>query len=228
MSHTSALPRVLVINPNCSQPCSGGIDAAIAPFRLPGGPTLDVVTLAEGPPGIYSWQDWHSVVGPLCALVRRVPADAYMVACASDPGIEAVRMATDRPVLGVFRSAVAAAVARGERFGVIALVDASKARHLAALRAMGLESRLAAEIALNVRIETLLDEQAARARLIGTARLLVEAGAHSVILGCTGMAHHRSWIEDAVGVAVIEPCQAAAAQALGLLLPAMLPMTTTA
>ena len=65
--------------------------------------------------------------------------------------------ATTRPVFGVFRSAVAAAVARAERFGVIAIVDASKARHLAALRAMGLEARLAAEVALNVTMETLLE-----------------------------------------------------------------------
>ncbi len=90
------------------------------------------------------------MVDPLCRLVEQTPVDAYISPCASDPGIEAVRSVTTRPVFGVFRSAVAAAVARTERFGVIAIVDASKARHLAALRAMGLEDRLAAEVALNV------------------------------------------------------------------------------
>ena len=90
------------------------------------------------------------VVEPLCRLIEREPADVYVIACASDPGIEAARATTRRPVFGVFRGAVAAAVTRGERFGVIAIVDASKARHLAALRAMGLEDRLAAEAALNV------------------------------------------------------------------------------
>ena len=118
---------------------------------------FDVVTLREGPPAIYDWRDWHSVVEPLCRLIEREPADAYVIACASDPGIEAARATTTRPVFGVFRSAVAVAVARAERFGVIAIVDASKARHLAALRAMGLESRLAAEVALNVTMETLLE-----------------------------------------------------------------------
>jgi hypothetical protein len=38
--------------------------------------------------------------------------------------------------------------------GVAAIVDASKARRLAALQAMGLEGRLAADVALNVTIET--------------------------------------------------------------------------
>src|SRR5579875_2557660 len=151
------MPRVLFINPNSTQACSEGIGAAIARFRFPGGPALDVATLAEGPPAIYSWRDWHAVADPLCRLVEREPAAAYVIACASDPGIEAVRAATARPVLGIFRCAVAAALARAERFGVVALVDASKARHMLALRAMGAEARLAGEVALNVAMETLLD-----------------------------------------------------------------------
>jgi allantoin racemase len=204
------MARILVVNPNSSAACSAGISAALAPFRLPGGPTFEVATLAEGPPAIYDWRDWHGVVKPLCCLIESETADAYVIACASDPGIEAARAATTRPVFGVFRSAVAVAVARAERFGVIAIVDASKARHLAALRAMGLEGRLAAEVALNVTMETLLEPQAARARLITAARACAASGAGTVILGCTGMAHPRAAVEDAAGVPVIEPCQAAA------------------
>ncbi len=161
------------------------------------------------------------MVEPLCRLIEREPADAYVIACASDPGIEAARTTTTRPVFGVFRSAVAVAVARAERFGVIAIVDASKARHLAALRAMGLEGRLAAEVALNVTMETLLEPQAARARLIAAARACAASGAGTIILGCTGMAHHRAAIEDAVGVPVIEPCQAAAGIALAAIQPSV-------
>jgi allantoin racemase len=209
------MARILVINPNSSADCSAGIDAAIAPFRYPGGPQLEVATLAQGPPAIYSWRDWHGVVEPLCQLIARQPADAYVIACASDPGIEAARAVTDRPMIGIFRSAVAAAVARAERFGVIAIVDASKARHLLALRAMGLADRLAAEVALNVTMETLLDPDLARARLIAAGRELAAAGAGAVVLGCTGMAHHRAAITEAVGLPVIEPCQAGALMAVG-------------
>jgi Asp/Glu/hydantoin racemase len=213
------MARILVINPNSSAACSAGIADALAPFRLPGGPLFEVATLAEGPPAIYDWRDWHGVVDPLCRLIEREPAAAYVIACASDPGIEAARATTQQPVFGVFRCAVAAAVARAERFGVIAIVEASKARHLAALRAMGLEGRLATEIALNVTMEALLQPDAARARLIAAARACVAAGADTVILGCTGMAHHRAAVEDAAGVAVIEPCQAAAGIALSAIQP---------
>src|SRR3954463_10866464 len=202
------MPRVLVINPNCSQTCTSGIDEAIAHYRWPDGPAIDVVRLGGGPAAILSWRDWHAVVAPLCDRVERDAADAYVIACASDPGIEAVRSVTPQPVFGVFRSAVAAAVARAERFGIIAIIEASKARHLAALRAMGLEDRLAAEIALNVTMETLLDPDLARSRLIQAGKALAEAGAGSVIRGCTGMAHHREALATAIGLPVIEPCQA--------------------
>jgi Asp/Glu/hydantoin racemase len=98
---------------------------------------------------------------------------------------------------------------------VIAIVEASKARHLLALRAMGLADRLAAEVALNVTMETLLDPDLARTRLIAAARELAEAGAGAVVLGCTGMAHHRAAITQAVGLPVIEPCQAGVLTAIG-------------
>jgi Asp/Glu/hydantoin racemase len=209
------MARILVINPNRSEACTAGISAAVAPLRFAGGPVLDVVTMKEGPPAIYTWRDWHAVVEPMCRMVEVSDADAFVVACASDPGIEAVRTATARPVFGIFRSAVAAAVARAERFGVIAIVEASKARHRAALRALGLQDRLAGEIALNVSMETLLDPAAARSALIGAGRELAALGAETIILGCTGMAHHRLAVEGAVGLPVIEPAAAAAALAIG-------------
>lgn len=208
------MARILVINPNRSAVCGAGIEAAIAPLRRPGLPALDVVSLPEGPEAIYSWRDWHRAVEPICRCIERERADTYVIACASDPGIEAARAITTRPVLGVFRSAVASAITRAERFGVVAIVEASKGRHLAALRAMGLESRLAAEVALNVTMDTLLDPNAARTALIVAARVCVRDGAQAVILGCTGMAHHRAVVEAEVGVPVIEPCQAAAALAI--------------
>lgn len=214
-----ARARILLLNPNSSAACSAGIDAAIAGFRTPAGPAIEVATVAEGPPGIYSWQDWYQAVPPLCRAVAARPADAYLIACASDPGLEAVREVTARPVLGVFRCAVAAALLRAERFGVIALVDASIARHALALRAIGAEGRLAAEIAMNTSIEALLDPHATRAALLATGERLVARGAGAVILGCTGMAGHRVALEQALGVPVIEPCQAAVAQALGIVVP---------
>lgn len=206
--------RILVINPNSSESCTRGIAESLAEFALPGRPPFEVVSLPGGPPAIASWRDWYGVAEPLCRMVEAEPAAAYIIACVSDPGLEAVRSVTRRPVFGPFRAAVAAALARAERFGVIAFVEASKARQRRALQAMGAEQRLAASIALNLPMEVLTDPQAARGALCDTARALVAEGAEAVILGCAGMAGHRAAVEDAAGVPVIEPCQAAAVQAL--------------
>ena len=46
--------RILVINPNSTQAVTDGIDRALQPLRLAGGPLFECVTLREGPPGIQS------------------------------------------------------------------------------------------------------------------------------------------------------------------------------
>jgi allantoin racemase len=91
------MARILTNDPNSSEACSGGLSRALEPFRFAGGPVFDVVTLIEGPPAIYTWRDWHSGVEPTCRLVERSDANEYVVACASDPGIEAMRTATSPP-----------------------------------------------------------------------------------------------------------------------------------
>lgn len=212
--------RILFINPNSNARCGAGIAAALAPFRAEGFPALDVVSLPDGPPAIVTWSDWHAAAGPILAAIRREDnrTDLFAIACASDPALPAAREATPKPVIGIFAAAVAQALTLAERFGVIALASASIERHALALRQMGTEARLAAEIAMNVDMDTLLDPQATRTAMQRTARQLVERGAQTVILGCAGMAHHRAAVEDAAGVPVVEPCQAAAGTALSILL----------
>jgi Asp/Glu/hydantoin racemase len=206
--------RILVINPNSSVSCTDGIAAAVAPFAAPGLPRIEVVRLEEGPPAIVTWRDWYAVAEPLCRRIEREPALAYVIGCVSDPGVEAARLATDRPVLGMLRSAIAAALARAERLGIIGFMETSRPRQRRVLQAMGVEDRLAGFEPLNIPMEQLTDPVAPRARLAQAARALVAQGAEVVVLGCAGMASHVRAAEDAAGVPVIEPCQAAAAQAL--------------
>lgn len=201
--------RILFINPNASAACTAGIADAIAPF----GPGMAVAALPDGPPAIASWRDWFAVAEPLCRFVETHAADAYVIACVSDPGFEAVRQATARPVFGLFRCAVAAAVARAGRFGVIGFTAASEARHRQVLRAMGLESRLAAWMPLDLPMDVLTDPFAPQPRIAATARALREGGAEAIILGCAGLAGHAALVAAESGLPVIEPCRAAAALA---------------
>lgn len=206
--------RILVVNPNSSAACTSGIAAALAGFAAPGLPRFEVISLPGGPPAIVTWRDWSAVAEPLCELVGREAAAAYIIACVSDPGVDAIRTVTRAPVFGPLRSAIAAALARADRFGIIAFADPSVARQRRAMAAMGVEARLSGHIPLNLPMAVLTDPVAPRAALIAAARRIAEGGAEAVILGCAGMAGHRAAVEAACGIPVIEPCQAAAVLAI--------------
>src|SRR3712207_2539194 len=134
--------RALVVHPNSSLSCTEGIAAALRPLASPA-VRFDVVRLAEGPPAVAGWGDWFADAEPLRRTVLREEASAYVIACASDPGLDAAREATSRPVLGMMRCAVASALARSaERFGIIGFADASLPRQRRVLQAMGVEARL--------------------------------------------------------------------------------------
>src|SRR5690242_19648225 len=81
--------RILVINPNSTVAVTRGIDQALEPLRMPGGPALECMTLAEGPPGIETQQHVDSVVAPMLRLVREKESQyaAFVIACYSDPGL---------------------------------------------------------------------------------------------------------------------------------------------
>ena len=94
---------ILVINPNSTEAVTQGIDEACAPLRIPGGPAIECVTLAEGPPGVETQRHADSVVAPLIHLVAEREKDhaAFVIACYSDPGIHSVRDLTKKPVRGI-------------------------------------------------------------------------------------------------------------------------------
>lgn len=216
--------RILIINPNSSRSCTEGIADAVAPFAGPGIPRIDVTRLEHGPPAIVTWRDWFGVAEPLCRRVEEEAADAYVIGCVSDPGLEAVRSVTDKPVLGMFRCAVAAALTRAERFGIIGFTQKSLPRQRRALQSMGVEDRMAGWIPLDLPMEVLTDPVAPQGRIAAAARQLAEQGAEVIILGCAGMAGHVGVAMEASRLPVIEPCQAGATAAILAVIGARMPV----
>src|SRR5258705_8343051 len=146
-------PRIRVINPNSNEAVTRGIDDAIAPLRFADGPEIICSTLAEGPFGVETQQHVESVALPLRRLVESDnQSDAFVIACYSDPGLQLCREGTTRPVFGIAECGVLTALARAERFGVIAIRQRSIGRHLRYLRQMGLVERLAGERPLEMSV----------------------------------------------------------------------------
>ncbi len=208
---------ILVINPNSTVAVTEDIDRALAPLRFQGGPEIECLTLAEGPPGIETQEHVDSVVAP---IRRRVAAEdgraaAFVIACFSDPGVTEAREATAKPVFGIAECGLMSAMARAGRVGVIAILEASVARHRRFYAARGIEARIAGELPLNLGVLELAEEKVAFARMteVGT-RLRDELRAEVLVLGCAGMARYRARLEEALGVPVIDPTQAAVAMAI--------------
>lgn len=208
---------IYVINPNSTEAVTCGIDAACAPMRLAGGPKIECLTLKEGPPGIQTQRDVDGVIQPLCRRIAELDANAaaFVIACFSDPGLHSARETTKKPVLGIMECGILTALTLGQRFGVIAILQTSIPRHLRMIGAMGISDRLANERAVGLPVVELADESKTLGRMIDVASALRDDGANSVVMGCAGMAQYRDRVEQAAGIPVVEPTQAAVAMAVG-------------
>ena len=215
---------ILVINPNSNPVVTAGLDAALATLRFAEGPSIRCATLAEGPFGIESQKDVEQVTLPLRRMVRQDnAANAFVIACFSDPGLHVCREAARRPVFGINECGVLTALARDDRFGIIAIAAKSVARHRRYLRQMGLADRLVGERPLEMSVAETASGEGTLARMEAIGRELVEQdGADVIVMGCAGMARHRRPLEEALGVPVIDPTQAAVAMAIGAVQAQML------
>jgi Asp/Glu/hydantoin racemase len=210
--------RILVINPNSTEAVTRGIDEAVEPLRIPGGPAIDCVTLKEGPPGIETQQHVDGVVSPLLSLIQKNEKQyaAFVIACYSDPGLHSVREATTKPVLGISECGILTALTLGHRFGVIAILRQAIPRHLRYVGALGVTERLAGELPVDIPVVELSNEKKTFGRMVEVGKALREQhGADVVVMGCAGMARYRKPLQDEIGIPVVEPTQAAVAMAIG-------------
>jgi allantoin racemase len=209
--------RILVINPNSNEAVTEGLREALTGFANPNGPRIECVTLAEGPFGVETQEHVESVALPLRRLVEADnESAAFVIACYSDPGLHVCREGTARPVFGIAECGVLTALARADSFGVIAIKSRSIPRHYRYMRQMGLTDRLVGERALEMSVAETASGDGTLARMIEVGRALKEQdGARTIVMGCAGMARHRKPLEDALGIPVIDPTQAAVAMAIG-------------
>ena len=219
----SEVAVIRVINPNSNQAVTDAIATGVQNFAVPGKIEIHCETLESGPFGIQTQRDIEQVVIPVVDRMKAREADAFVLACYSDPGLALARDELDVPVFGVMESAVHQAAVLGTKFGVIALSEAAIGRHIRALTSMQMIDRLAAERSLGVSVAESAGEEVFDAMLQTGRSLRDKDGAEVLILGCAGMARHRGPLAEALGIPVIDPSQAAVGDALAFLLPNQTP-----
>lgn len=211
------MAKVLVINPNSSQSVTLSMQDCLAEIKLRTGHQIVCIELAKSPPGIESDAHVAEVVPHILEAVAQSDADAFVIACFSDPGIEVVRAATSRPVFGIAESAYLTALGLGAKFGIISMGPSSIGRHLHYLKALHLEKRLAGDRAIHMSVPQLMASNVTEG-LAETGRKLREKdGADVVILGCAGLGLYRERLQAHLRAPVVDPVQAGTLSAINAL-----------
>ena len=201
--------RILVINPNTSESMTEHIRQELEKIKRPD-TELTVLNPEHGPVSIESAYDEALAGPPTLELVRQGNEEGYdaiVLACFSDPSLDAAREISDIPVIGIEEATMHIAAMLGHKFSVTtAFSNRVPTRELHA-RLRGVESAYASTLVMNMSV---LDMDAhpeeAKVRIRDLARKAVEQdGAEVIILGCAGLAGYAEDVERELGVVVLDP-----------------------
>ncbi|MBT0772752.1 aspartate/glutamate racemase family protein [Kineosporia sp. J2-2] len=207
------MPHVVVINPTSSAEITAGIQASLDQTAQLWGVTATAVTSYGGPRVIESDDDARVALNPMLATAGQHRADAYVVGCFSDVGVDELRAAAPVPVIGIAEAALLSAMAHSRRIGVVSTLPMATFRHELYWARLGVSGRVVADLAIGRGSLDLNGRDAANAVLTAARELTGRRGAEAVILGSAGLAHLRDPLADELGVPVIEPCAAGLAMA---------------
>ncbi len=189
------------------------MEACLGPVRAVSRHQIKCIELPKSPPGIETDDHVAEVIPHIIEAVSNSSADAFVLACFSDPGIAKVRKAIDKPIFGIAESAYLAALGLGSRFGIISLGQSSINRHLRYLKALEIDRRLAGDRSIDKTVVELMAGNVVEIVSRTGRRLRDEDGADVVILGCAGLGSYRQAMQESLGIPVIDPVQAGVALA---------------
>jgi allantoin racemase len=211
--------RCLVVNPNTTASMTATIAAAA---RSAASPETEIVgvTSAMGPVSIEGYYDEAFALPGLLAAIaagEREGADAAVIACFDDTGLDAARAMARIPVLGLCESALATAGFIAHRIGVVTTLERSLAPIEMLVRRYGMAQRVRVRAA-DIPVLSLEDPTSgARGKLEREiARALEEDRAEAIVLGCAGMADLARALQSQLDVPVIDGVAAAVRQAEAL------------
>src|ERR1700738_2188959 len=208
--------KLFIGNPNTTASMTETIAAAAHAVAAPG-TEISAVTSPMGPASIEGFYD-EAFAGPglIQALLRLPDADAGIIACFDDTGLDAARSVARFPVVGICEAALVTAGQLAKRIAVLTTPPRSMVPLEELVRRYGFAER-ARVTACNVAVLDLdkpgsgaaekLDAEIARA---------LDKGAEAIVLGWAGMADLAATLSRKVRIPVIDGAAAAVKQAEAL------------
>jgi len=170
---------------------------------------VELIHIEKGPRSIETYYDEAMAVPEVLRIVRehKNKCDGIMIDCFQDPGVHAARELVDVPVLGPAETSISVASLLAPKFSVVSVLKNSGPMIELQAQKMGLRSRLAAAVGVEIPVLGLEKNRGkAIEEIARTAKWTIEeCGAEIVVLGCTGMAGLAAAIQTKLPVPLIEP-----------------------
>jgi allantoin racemase len=211
--------NILVVNPNTTGSMTEKIADAAMRVKNPG-TEIRAVTSSMGPVSIEGYYDEALALPGLLLEVARGEqdgAEAAIIACFDDTGLDAARALAHIPVIGICEAAVSAASFIAQRFTIVTTMERSRLPLEALVQRYGMKGRCNVRAA-DIPVLSLEDPQSnARDRLRNEiAAALREDRTEAIVLGCAGMADLTMDLRREFAIPVIDGVAAAVKQAEGL------------
>jgi allantoin racemase len=211
--------RILVVNPNTTASMTGTI-ARAARGAASSGTEIVAATSRMGPASIEGFYDEAlSVPGLLAEIAEgeRAGAQAAIIACFDDTGLDAARCMAAIPVIGICEAAVATAGFLAQRISVVTTLERSRVPIEHLMHRYGMAGRVRVRAA-DVPVLALEEP---RSGALDKLRRQIEHAleddyAEAIVLGCAGMAELAAQLSRDYGVPVIDGVSAAVRQAEAL------------
>lgn len=215
------MTRLLIVNPNSTASMTTKIGEAAARAARPG-TAIQAVNDALVPASIQGFYDVAMCLPGLLAQLEHHPdADAAIIACFDDTGLDAARCAVDVPVIGIGEAAFHVASMLACKFSVVTTLRRSVPGIEANLTRYGLAARCARVRASDVPVLELERRDPVMLKRITDEieRAISDDQAEAIVLGCAGMADLADELSQQYGLPVIEgvSCAVALAEALASL-----------
>jgi len=198
--------QLLVINPNTTSSMTQKIGAVAARVALP---DTEIVALNPdaGPPSIQGYYDEALSLAGLLAVVEANPqADAIVIACFDDTGLDAVRCISDKPVVGIGEAGYHLAAMLSNKFSVVTTLARSVPALEHNLMRYGLASRCASVRASEVPVLELENPHSDARQKISEEihKAISEDHAEAIVLGCAGMADLAQSLSEEHGLPILD------------------------
>jgi len=201
--------KIMIINPNTSQSMTDHIRKEADKIRR-ADTELTVVCPDKGPETIESAYDEAYAIPPTLELVKKANRegfDAVILACFSDPGLEAAKEVSRILVVGIEESTLHVAAMLGARFSIMTPRKTRIPMRTEHVHMRGLSHFLASVRSLDLSVaDTDRYPEKTKQRVFEVAQKAAEEdGAEVIILGCAGMAGYAPEMEARLNIKVLDP-----------------------